>query len=134
MQTRHVVTCFLETDHRILILKRSDQVGTYRGKWAAVSGYVETTPDEQCTLEIREETGLKEEDISLIAKGDPLPVKDEKLQVQWIVYPYLFKVKKPEKVTIDWEHREFKWISPGEMSRYETVPMLKEALERVLID
>jgi 8-oxo-dGTP diphosphatase len=121
----------LKYNNRILILRRSQKVGTYQGKWAAVSGYVEKTPDEQSLIEIREETGLEDADISLINKGNPLEVADEKLQVRWIVHPYLFKVVKPEKIRIDWEHQEYKWISPSEINNYETVPQLKEAWEAV---
>jgi len=114
-----------------LILRRSQRVGTYQGKWAAVSGYVEKTPDEQSLIEIREETGLENADISLINKGNPLEVTDVNLQAKWIVHPYLFKVVNPEKIRIDWEHQEYKWVSPSEINNYETVPQLKEALETV---
>ena len=53
-----VVTCFLTHRGRILLLKRSDRVGSYRGRWAGVSGYMETEPDAQALVEIFEETGL----------------------------------------------------------------------------
>jgi len=131
MQTRHVVTCFLESHRRILILRRSSKVGTYQGKWAAISGFIEKTPDEQSLIEIKEEAGLKETDLLFVRKGDPLEVTDENLQVNWVVHPYLFQVINPEKIKIDWEHLEFKWICPSEMDLYETVPKLKEALEKV---
>ncbi len=131
MQTRHVVTCFLESHQRILILRRSSKVGTYQGKWAAISGFIEKTPDEQSLIEIQEETGLNETDVLFVRKGDPLEVTDENLQVNWVVHPYLFQVINPEKIKTDWEHLEFKWIFPSEMDLYETVPKLKEALEKV---
>ncbi|MCL0057688.1 hypothetical protein M1N05_01270 [Dehalococcoidales bacterium] len=43
---KKVVTCFLESDGEILILRRSAQVSSYQGRWAGVSGYIETTADE----------------------------------------------------------------------------------------
>lgn len=61
-----MVTCFLESDGQILILRRSQQVGGYRGRWAGVSGYIETTADEQAMVEIEEETSLDREDLKLI--------------------------------------------------------------------
>jgi len=63
---KRVVTCFLESDGEILILRRSGQVGTYQGRWAGVSGYIETTADEQALVEIKEEAGLSPEDLKLI--------------------------------------------------------------------
>ena len=129
---RQVVTCFLMSDGEILLLRRSQQVGSYRGRWAGVSGYVESTPDEQALTEIREETGLEREDVELLKKGEALMVDDEELGVRWMVYPYLFRVREREKIRTDWEHVETRWVLPQEVSNYQTVPRLKEALERVL--
>ena len=82
-------------------------------------------------MEIEEETSLHGEDLKLIKKGKPLPVKDEKLGVKWIVHPYLFHVKDRGEIKIDWEHKEIKWIKPEDLDNYQTVPMLKETLARV---
>lgn len=131
-QERKVVTCFLESESEILVLRRSDRVGSYRGRWAGVSGYIETTPDEQAITEISEETGLSEKDIEFTRKGEPLVVEDRELNVTWIVHPYLFHVKSRSKVAINWEHREAQWIKPQDIVNYETVPMLKEALSRLI--
>ena len=131
LEEKHVVTCFLESDKEILILQRSEKVGTYQGRWAGVSGYMESSPDEQALTEIKEETGLDREDIELIRKGIPLEVVDERLGRRWIVHPYLLHVKDRNKIKIDWEHQEIKWINPRDIGKYETVPKLPETLERV---
>ena len=132
LEEKRVVTCFLESENEILILHRSEQVGSYQGRWAGVSGYVEKTPDEQALVEIEEETGLSREDVKLIKRGKTLPVKDEKLGVKWVVHPYLFHIKDRAKIKIDWEHKEARWIKPKEIGDYNTVPMLKETLARVI--
>ncbi|MDP2917453.1 MAG: NUDIX pyrophosphatase [Dehalococcoidia bacterium] len=131
MQEKRVVTCFLESEKKVLILRRSGQVGTYQGRWAGVSGYIETAPDEQAFTEIKEEAGLDRDDVELVKKGKPLAVEDKKLGVRWLVHPYLFHVKERAKIKLDWEHKESKWIDPAELDRYQTVPGLKEALARV---
>jgi len=131
LQENHVVTCFLESDGEILLLRRSERVGSYQGRWAGVSGYIEKTVDEQALTEIEEEAGLCGEDLQLIKKGKPLAVEDEKLGVRWVVHPYLFHIKDRGKVKIDWEHKETRWIDPKDIGDYQTVPMLKETLERV---
>jgi len=131
LQEKRVVTCFLESDGKILILRRSGQVGTYQGRWAGVSGYIEKTADEQALVEINEETGLCEEDVKLMKRGKPLVIKDEKLGVKWVVHPYLFQIKDRDKIKIDWEHKETKWIDPKDIDSYQTVPKLKETLARV---
>ncbi|MFC1966697.1 NUDIX domain-containing protein [Chloroflexota bacterium] len=131
LQEKRVVTCFLESEGEILLLCRSERVGSYQGKWAGVSGYIERTPDEQALVEIEEETSLVGEDVDLIKKGEPLPVEDEKLGVRWVVHPYLFHIKDRRKVRIDWEHKDTKWIAPEDLGKLETVPMLKETLAQV---
>jgi hypothetical protein len=35
-------------------------------------------------------------------------------------------------VKIDWEHKEYRWINPVDIDTYDTVPGLKNTLERVL--
>ena len=128
---KRVVTCFLESDGEVLILRRSRQVGSYQGKWAGVSGYMETTADEQALVEIEEETGLSQEDLKLIKRGEPLSIEDERIGIKWVVHPYLFHIEDRGKIKIDWEHKETKWIKPEEIGNYQTVPKLKETLARV---
>ena len=132
LKERKVVTCFLESDGEILLLRRSEQVGSYQGRRAGVSGYIETTADEQALTEIAEETGLSGGDLKLAKKGNPLPIRDEELGVKWIVHPYLFNIKDRGKIRIDWEHKESRWIRPEDIDNYPTVPRLRETLERVI--
>lgn len=133
VEERHVVTCFLELNGRIMILRRSQRVGTYRGKWAGVSGYIERGMSvlEQAWAEIEEEAGLGREDAELVQEGQPLEVADAELDRKWIVHLFRFKVLKPEKAVIGWEHTEAKWIAPEEIAKHETVPGLLEAWQRV---
>ena len=116
MKRIHVVTSFLlrrdGPSDRILLLRRSERVRTYRGLWAGVSGYVEGEPDEQATVEIREETGLGRADIRMLKRGEAVEAEDTSNDCVWVVHPYLFLVKKPEKVRLDWEHSEGRWIEP----------------------
>ena len=79
MLEKRVVTCFLESEGEILILRRSERVGSYQGRWAGVSGYIETTADEQAITEIAEETGLAEADVELVTMSEPLIIEDEAL-------------------------------------------------------
>ncbi len=132
LEEKHVVTCFLEHGGKILILRRSSRVGTYRRSWAGVSGYMETNDIDQAFTEISEETELYKKDLKLIKKGEPLEVIDKSLNRKWIVHPFLFHVKAPEKIKTDWEHTESRWIKPAELKKYETVPGLAKALARVI--
>lgn len=131
LQGKQVVTCFLESDGEILLLRRSEQVGSYQGRWAGVSGYIERAADEQALVEIEEETGLHGADLKLVKRGRPLVVEDEELAIRWVVHPYLFGIKERGKIKFDWEHKEIRWIEPKDIANYQTVPRLKETLARV---
>jgi ADP-ribose pyrophosphatase YjhB (NUDIX family) len=117
-----VVTCFIECGGRILLLKRSQRVGTFKGKWAGVSGFVESTPDEQGLVEIEEETGLKPGDVVMVKRGEALELEDAANGVAWVIHPYLYRTAAGEGITIDWEHDEWRWIDPGDMENFDTVP------------
>jgi 8-oxo-dGTP pyrophosphatase MutT (NUDIX family) len=136
MQQANVVTCFLLRrsggEDEILLLRRSQQVGTYRGRWAGVSGYIEgADPLTQAYAEISEETALAREDVHLLRTGEPLAVVDAEADRRWIVHPFLFEVRESARIRADWEHTETRWIRPQDIFQYETVPQLAEALMRV---
>ncbi|MCX6002541.1 MAG: nicotinamide-nucleotide amidohydrolase family protein, partial [Chloroflexi bacterium] len=132
LEEKHVVTCFLEQSKLILLLRRSGRVGTYKRAWAGVSGYIETDALDQAVTEIREETGLFNNNIKLVRQGKPLEVIDKSLHRKWIVHPFLFHVLDPQKIMLDWEHTEFTWVKPKDLKKYKTVPGLAEALKTVL--
>jgi 8-oxo-dGTP diphosphatase len=131
LPVKHVVTCFLARRGRILLLKRSQKVGSFQGRWASVSGFVESNPDAQSLTEIQEETGLSPHDIQLVKRGQSLEFADNENNIRWVVYPYLFRVKTTATIQTDWEHCESRWIKPTEMNGYDTVPGLKESLREV---
>lgn len=132
LDEKHVVTCFLEHNDMILILRRSGRVSTYKRAWAGVSGYMETDDIDQAYTEIREETGLFKNNVRLVKQGKALEVFDKALNRKWVVHPFLFHVSDPDKIKTDWEHTESKWIKPREMAKYNTVPGLAKALQSVL--
>jgi 8-oxo-dGTP diphosphatase len=129
------VTCFLEFKGEILILLRGDRVRSYKGIWGGVSGRIQKgrTPLEQAKLEVEEETGLSGEDIVEVKAGEVLVFDDNEVKIHKVVYPFLFRIKDPGKVRIDWEHTQMKWIKPSEMDQYQTMPQLKETLSKVLV-
>lgn len=133
LRDRLVVTAFLLRDERVLVLRRSSRVSTYQGRWAGVSGAVDEglTPEQQIFREIREETGLVESEVSLLVRGAPLSVEDAALGVRWLVHPFLVAVEEPDRLRLDWEHVEARWVRPAELQSLETVPGLEDTLERV---
>jgi len=129
----NIITVFLEHDKKILILKRSQKVKTMKTKWAGISGYIEhEEPVKRALKEIAEETGLKNQNVTLLRIGKPLEaVESDKPEITWIVHPFLFS-SSTDQIRIDWEHDEYRWIDPKEIENYETVPRLEDALDSLL--
>lgn len=138
LRPTHVVTCFLRrtdtSDTQILIVQRSQRVGSYRGQWAGISGFVEpdVTPDEQAYTEIREETGLQREQVRMLRRGAVVEHLDPSLNRHFYIHPFLFEVLTPEAIHTDWEAVEMRWIMPTELANYETVPKLLEVYASAL--
>ena len=125
-----VVTAFLQRpDGRVLLLQRSARVGSFQGRWAAVSGYLEDpTPLAQAIREVREETGVPEAGLDLVGTGRPVLSRDG--DRVFVVHPFRFRVGSV-KVQLDWEHTACEWVDPEEIERRPTVPKLATAWQRV---
>jgi len=126
----NVVTAFLTRDNQVLVLKRSDQVGTYQNLWAGISGYLETDdPQIQALKEIGEEIGISDEEVVLETIGEPLIIADG--DRVWRVHPFRYALSDNAVLMLDWEHVETKFVDPYELGALETVPGLMDAWLRV---
>jgi translation initiation factor 2B subunit (eIF-2B alpha/beta/delta family) len=129
MDETHVVTCFLRNRGAVLLLRRSEDVGSYSGEWGGVAGHAEGDPDALAREEIEEETGLLSS-CTFVRAGDPFDVDDDSLDKRWVVHPYLFDCASRD-VTTDWETTETAWVPPTEIPRRETVPDLWTSYDHV---
>ena len=135
MEHVDVVTVFLRDTRTgdVLLLRRSDETGSYEERWGAVSGYVEDDTDDtvkDAYREIREETGMREDEVTLVRRGEPFDVEDESLDKRWRVHPFLFDVSTREAET-NYETTVADWCSPTEILRRETVPDLWRSYDAV---
>ncbi|MGC8962093.1 MAG: NUDIX domain-containing protein [Candidatus Bathyarchaeia archaeon] len=129
MKTSRVVTSFIVKAGKVLILRRSGSVGSYRGRWSAISGYLEDHPLNQAYREIEEELSIHGEDLKLLAVGDPTEVVDEDLKIRWIIHPFLFEFTgEDSEIRLNWENLEARWVKPEEVKELETVPDLYRIL------
>ncbi len=98
-----------------------------------MSGYLEgNEPLNQAYKEIREETSLGEKDIILIKEGSYIDFQGITSDTTiWRVFPFLFSVINPDKIVLDWEHDEMKWIDPQRLKDYDIIRGMEEVLQRV---
>jgi len=118
-----------------LLLRRSKKVGTYQGRWAGVSGFLQKDedPNERAKTEISEETGLVSNELSLIRSGETVRVYDPEKETVWIVHPFLFATNQPA-ISVNWENSEYEWVEPEQLAYFETVPSLRQTFDRVRWD
>ena len=128
---RPVVTAFLRNKGRILIVLRGERVGSFRGKWSGISGYIEGDEPalRRARQEVREETGIRE--ARLVARGPVIRTRLE--STVFAIHPFLFDVP-TRRVRLDWENVEARWVRPGDLEGVPTVPRLREVLASVLLD
>jgi 8-oxo-dGTP diphosphatase len=138
LKDTHVVTCIIfrkdESKERMLLVQRSQKVGSYHEQWAGISGFVEAgvTPDEQAYTEIVEETSLQRNQVCMLRRGKVVEYIDEALGRHFYIHPFLFEALTPENVQIDWEALTMRWIDPEDLATYPTIPKLKEVYESAI--
>jgi len=130
-----VITVFIKYQDRILLLKRSDKVSNYHGKWNTVSGYLdEVKPVKNKILEeLKEELSIQEDIILNIQYGKYWKLVDKKINKTWLIYPVMVELKKKPLIKLDWEHTDCKWIRPEEISKFDIVTKLDKSLKNALI-
>jgi hypothetical protein len=126
---KQVVTSIVRYGEKILLLQRSSRVGSYRGQWAGVSGFIESGEDDESAArrELEEEIGASK--VKLVRRIDPIRFRDS--DVIWSVHSFLFDVDDPE-VRLDWEHQRIEWIFPRDVASYPTVPGLQQIVFKLL--
>ncbi len=126
---RPVVTAFLRNRGRVLVVRRGEKVGTFRGAWSGVSGYIEgeERPLDRVRQEIREETSMA--GARLRAEGPVVRTRHE--ATVYAVHPFLFEAP-TRAVRLDRENVEARWVRPQDIAGLSTVPRLADVLGAVL--
>ena len=124
------LACFVRFDDKILLLKRSDKVLAAKDKWYVVAGFL----DEQKSLkhkvkeELKEELNIDEATIKQIILAEPWEYIDTAAGKTWVQFPVLVDLKEMPKITLDWEHTEYKWVLLHEIFMYDTPDSLMTSL------
>lgn len=123
-QTKHtlreVVLCIVRHQGRICLLKRSQLVGSDRGNWQFITGYLPEGRQayDHALQELYEETNLRPERLRLRARRSmffPGP---------WRVHAFLFDADTRE-IHLNWEHTEAQWIAESRIDDVDCVAWAK---------
>ena len=133
MRKTKIVTSFLRNSEKILLLKRSEKVKSMKNLWAGISGIIEDNekPIKRAKIEILEEVGIEELDITLMKEGNKILIESPQyVNHQWEVYPFLFSCSNKE-IKLNWENSDSRWIKINELNNFTTVPSLDRVLARL---
>ena len=134
MRSTKIVTSFITSNEKFLLLKRSEKVKSMKSLWAGISGIIEKNeePLHRAKIEIFEELGIKEEEVKLLKTAERIRVVSPQYKNhEWEIFPFLFEANNPE-IKLNWENSEYKWISADELDNYKTVPNLEKVLLSLL--
>ena len=127
-----VLTIYVLYNDKILLLKRSDRVHTYKGKWNTIAGYLdELSPiEKKIHEELTEELQITKDQIQEIKIQEYYAFHDPAIACTWIIYPVLVTLNEKPAIVLDWEHTEYQWIDPRDIENFDTVPNASESLKR----
>lgn len=109
------------------------KLSLYPGYWNGISGFLDDQRSlkEKVEDEIKEELGMSKTKIRRIRLGEIFDQEDPAHKKTWVVHPVLVEVK-TDKVTLDWEAEEYKWVTVGEIKKLKLLPGFREVLKGVL--
>ena len=127
-----VINCVLKYKNKVLLLQRSETLNFYPGFWNGVSGFLDDNKslEEKVVEELKEELGLKKSEIKNMKSGEVFDQDEPKYTKTWIVHPVLVEVK-TEKIKLDWESRNCKWVSFKEAVMMKLLPGFDKVLEKL---
>jgi len=115
--TACVRVILMDKNRKILFLKRKNSKYANE-KWCLPGGKINTFQKAfvACKKEIKEETNLDISDVEFLFYNDGLPIEGQTDRHFLELY---FTAKFSGKIKINEESSDFKWMKPGEMSKFD---------------
>lgn len=127
-----VINCVLKYKNKILVVERSKELNFYPGYWNGISGFLDDqrSLNEKVYDELKEELGISKTNINKIKLGEIFDQDEPKYKKTWIVHSVLVEVK-TDKIKLDWEARNYKWLTLQEVNKLKLLPGFDKVLERL---
>ncbi len=127
-----VLNCFVKSGDEILLMKRSDKVSTYQGKWHILAGYIDefVSIEDKVLEELREEAGILPDKVKNFQIVDSFTVTNDNTGKSRRVYSTAVELKHKPEVKLNWEHTDFRWIKPEQVVDFDIIPNLVDKMKR----
>lgn len=133
-----VIIIFVKVGEEFLLLRRSEKVSNYQGKWSASAGFLDDEKhiQEKVMDELIAELGITKEQlqglITEIKIREYYEFKDDNSGKTWLKTPVLVELREKPEIRLDWEHDDYCWVRCEELVNYDTVIDLEHTLKCAL--
>ncbi|MDP2705846.1 MAG: NUDIX domain-containing protein [bacterium] len=126
-----VINCVVKCGDRFLVVRRSQELGFYPGYWNGISGFLDDRKSlrEKVEEELREELKMPKGNIKKVILGQIFDQEASQYKKTWVVHPVLVEVKS-DKIKLNWEAKEYKWVSFEELMKMKLLPGFLELVKR----
>lgn len=122
-----VINVVVQYQNKILLLKRSEKVNSYKGKWNTLGGYLDEVKPvrEKVEEELGEELKINNLEKTKFSYGEIYEFHDKEIGKTWIIQPVLVEFARRPNIKLDWEHTDARWIFPKEITKFDCVPKIE---------
>jgi len=127
-----VINCVLKHENKLLVVQRSSNLNFYPGYWNGISGFLDDqrSLNQKISDELSEELGIRKSKIKRIRLGEIFDQEEPRYKKTWIVHPALVDVT-TNIINLDWEARNYKWLTLAEIKKLKLLPGFSEVLKRL---
>lgn len=127
-----VMNCVVQYCGKILIVERSKELDFYPGYWNGISGFLDDKRgfEQKVKDELQEELKMPRRMIKKIRLCEIFHQEAPKYKKTWIVHPVLVEVT-TDKITLDWEAKNYKWVTLSDAKKLKLLPGFDRVLEKV---
>ncbi|MDP3996193.1 MAG: NUDIX domain-containing protein [bacterium] len=127
-----VINCVLKFRDRFLVVQRSENLHFFPGFWNGISGFLDDKKslEEKAKAEIKEELGIPLNMLKRVRLCGIFHQESPEYGKTWIVHAVSVQVK-TDKVKLDWEARNYKWVTMSETSKLKLLPGFRKVLDLV---
>lgn len=124
-----VVQIVVVHDAKLLLVRRSDRLKLYPGRWSGISGFLDDQQsiEEKVAEELYEELGLGHQRTTELTIARPLRQEAPEYHKTWLIIPVFVRVN-TETVRLDREASEAAWFVPDEVRQLSVVPGFVDVL------
>lgn len=118
-----LVTAIIIKDEKILMQKRTDDLGSHKDKWTTPSGFVETNehPEEAIVREVKEELNIDIKIKSVIPAIDSFPNHKDKFHMIYIAYECEVINGEASNTDEDGDISDIEWVPLDQLGDLDTI-------------